>query len=229
MRPVRKKTTFQPAPFDAATLPPRGLPEHLPANERLLWQGAPDWRAMARNVFHVRGLALYFGVILAWCVVSAAMDGQPPMTFALSIAQLLAAAAAPFAIIALYSWLVARTTTYTITSERVVMRLGLALPLTINLPYRKIDSAAVKVARDGSGDISLLLSGSDRLAYLILWPHARPWRTAKAEPTLRAIPDAARVGQILARALAASANLPAPAMADQPAATQGQQQAVPAY
>jgi len=219
---------FATAPFDPATLPPRGLPEHLPKGERLIWQGAPEWRAMVRNVFHVRGIALYFAAIICWCVVAAVMGGEPAVQVALSTARLLAMAAVPIAIIALYAWLVGRTTTYTITSERVVIRLGLALPMTINLPYGKIDSAALKVARDGSGDISLLLAGADRLAYLILWPHARPWRMARTEPTLRAIPEAVRVGQLLARALAASADMAAPALADQPATVQGQHQAVPA-
>ncbi len=196
--------------------------------ERLLWQGAPDWRAMARDVFHIRGLAAYFAVIVGWCSVSAAMAGTPPLEVALSTARLLALAAVPLALIALYAWMVGRATTYTITSARVVIRLGLALPMTINLPYRKIDSAALKLGRDGFGDISLLLNTGDRLAYMVLWPHARPWRMARAEPTLRAIPDAARVGQLLARALAASADMPAPALAEQPAAAQGQPEAVPA-
>ena len=46
--------------FEAAP----GLPEPLPAGERILWQGAPDWRALAVHVFHVRKLAAYFAGIL---------------------------------------------------------------------------------------------------------------------------------------------------------------------
>ena len=66
--------------------------------------------------------------------------------------------------------------------------------------------------KDGTGDIALQLGKGDRVAYLILWPHARPWRLAKAEPMLRAIPHADRVAQVLARALAAAADAPAPAL-----------------
>ena len=44
--------------------PAYGLPERLPANERILWQGSPDWRTLARRVFFVRTLALYFLAIL---------------------------------------------------------------------------------------------------------------------------------------------------------------------
>ena len=36
--------------FEAAL----GLPEPLPRGERLLWQGAPDWRVMAREAMHLR-------------------------------------------------------------------------------------------------------------------------------------------------------------------------------
>jgi len=58
------------------------------------------------------------------------------------------------------------------------------------------------VYADGTGDIPLTMIGADRIAYLNLWPHARPWRIARPEPMLRAIPDAARVGEILSGALA---------------------------
>ena len=189
----------------------RGLPERLPEGERLLWQGAPDWRRLARNVFHIRGLALYFGAIIAYCLVAAAMDGTPLQDAALSTAKLAGAALAPIAFLTAYAWLVGRSTVYTITNQRVVMHFGLTLPMTINLPFRKIESAALKPSANGFGDISLLLNSADKLAYLVLWPHARPWRLARAEPTLRAIADAGRVGQVLARALAASADMPAPA------------------
>ncbi len=189
----------------------RGLPERLPEGERLLWQGAPDWRRMALNVFHIRGLALYFGAIIAYCLAAAAMDGTPLQDAALSTAKLAGAALVPIGFLTAYAWLVGRSTTYTITDQRVVMQFGLALPMTINLPFRKIESAELKLRANGFGDISLLLNSADRLAYLVLWPHARPWRLGQAEPTFRAVPDVGRVGQLLARALAASADMPVPA------------------
>jgi len=189
----------------------RGLPERLPEGERLLWQGAPDWRRLAQDAFHVRGLAVYFGAIVAYCLASAIIDGKPPHDVAASTAMLAGAATLPIGFLAVYSWLVGRSTVYTVTDRRVVIQLGIALPMTINLPFRKIETAALKSRANGAGDISLLLNPGDKLAYLVLWPHARPWRLARAEPMLRAIPDAARVGQLLARALAASADMPAPA------------------
>ena len=52
-----------------------GLPERLPAGERLLWQGAPAWRELARRAFHLDKLALYFGVILALRATVVVADG----------------------------------------------------------------------------------------------------------------------------------------------------------
>ena len=195
---------------------PHGLPGRLPAGERVLWQGAPDWRAMARHVFRIRWLAAYVVAVLGWSLaggVGAGGVGQDAMP----LLQLAGACALPPVLVLAYSLLVARCTAYTITDARVVVRLGTAFPMTVNLPFSRIETAAIKLNKDGSGDISLSLAGGNRLSFVVLWPHARPWRLSRPEPSLRAVPDAARVGQILGRALAASANMPAPALVEQDA------------
>ncbi|MBC7799835.1 MAG: PH domain-containing protein [Gemmatimonadaceae bacterium] len=194
---------------DAARMP-RGLPERLPDGERLLWQGAPEWQTLARHLFNVRILAVYFAVIVTACVVLDVMDGAPAAAIALSTAKLVGAALGAMGFLALYAWMISKATVYTITSRRVVLKIGLAVPLTINLPFQKIESAELKLRSNGFGDVSLLLNSTERLAYFVAWPHARPWRMKRAEPTLRCIPEAAKVGQILARALAASAGMAAP-------------------
>ena len=190
---------------DGRTLvPPRGLPEQLPPGERRLWQGAPGWRALARRAFHVRGLAAYFGVLLAWSAMSSLADGTPAAEAALFTALMVPVALVPILLLTLYAWLVGRSTTYTLTNRRVVIRLGLALPMTINLPFSQVEAASMRLNGDGSGDVCLRLHASNRIAYLVLWPHARPWRLARSEPMLRAVPDAVRVGELLAEALADS-------------------------
>ena len=88
------------------------------------------------------------------------------------------------------AWLTARTTAYTLTDQRVVMRIGIVLTLTFNLPLKRIETAGLLLTGKGFGDIPLALSGGDRIGWLNLWPHARPWRIAKPEPMLRCIPDA---------------------------------------
>ena len=184
--------------------PIRGLPRRLPEGEELLWQGAPDWRKAASSVFRVRVIALYFALLLAWGAGSALLEGHGFAGAAQSFIWVVPMSLVALGILTLLAWLTGKTTVYTITSKRVVMRIGIALPITINFPFKIISSAAVKADADGFGDIPLKLSTKDKLAYLILWPHARPWRFASPEPMMRAVPQAQRVAAILAGALAAA-------------------------
>jgi len=183
--------------------PIRGLPEVPPEGERILWQGAPNWRGIARRVFHTRKIALYCGILLGWRGVSALYDGQSIEAAALAVLWLTPLALAAVGIFALIAWLIGRTTVYTITTKRVVMRFGIALPITLNVPFTVVEAAGLKTFADDSGDIPLTLNGGERIAYLILWPHVRPWRIKEPQPMLRSIPAAADVAEILARALTA--------------------------
>ncbi len=179
-----------------------GLPEPLPPGERILWQGRPDWRVLARTAFHVRKVAVYFGVLMAWRVASQMYDGHALGDALAASARLLPLALAAVGLLALLAWASARTTLYTITSRRVVMRIGIALPITLNVPFRIIEAAGLRRRARGTGDLALTLDGPGRVAFLHLWPHARPWRIARPQPMLRAVPDAAEVAAILAPAIA---------------------------
>ncbi len=194
---------------------PGGLPGLLPAGERVLWQGRPSWRTLARRGFHLRKLAVYLFVLLAWYVATTFTSQHSVADAILSSLRMTGVAVTPLALVCLYAWISARSTLYTITNRRVMMKIGIAMPITFNIPYAKIDAAGVKVWPNGHGDIALTLLRSERMAYLILWPHARPWRMAHVEPMLRCIPNAGAVGRILGCALAAHATPKAPA---QPAA-----------
>lgn len=189
---------------DFAVEPIPGLPELPPEGEHILWQGAPCWYALARYAFHTRKIAIYAGLLLAWHGTAAVYDGATLGAALTGVAGALPLALAAIGIPSLLAWLTARSTIYTITNKRVVIRGGVALPLTVNLPFTKIDTAALKLRRDGSGDIPLALKGKDRIAYLALWPNVRPWRLARPEPMLRSLPDAEEVAPLLARALIAA-------------------------
>jgi hypothetical protein len=131
------------------------------------------------------------------------------MEIALSAVRLAALGVVAVALLTLFAYLVARTTLYTVTTRRVVIRFGIALPMTIQVAYPMIESAGVTVWSNGAGDVAITLLPTQRIGYLILWPHARPWKFTKAQPSFRSIKDAAAVSQILGRALAASASQPA--------------------
>jgi hypothetical protein len=178
------------------------LPAALPAGERILWQGAPQWRALARNALHLRGLALYFGLIVAWVCMNAIAHGEAASAVAFDTGRAALAACLPLALGLVYAWLAARASAYTITNRRVVIRMGLAVPLTLNLPYARIDSADLAMKSDGTGDLALKpAAGSKGLGWFIMWPHTRPWHYGQAQPTLRGLADAATAGKILAQAL----------------------------
>jgi hypothetical protein len=204
----------------------RGLPEPLPAGERVLWQGSPRWQTLWRRAFHARGMAIYFGLIVAWCAISSIAKGVPVEAIAISTAKLTGLSLVPIALGALYCWGLQRTTIYTITSRRVVMSFGIALPMSFNLPFTRIEAAGLKTNPDGTGDIPLRLLAGEKMAYFVAWPHARPWRMARTEPMLRCIPDADGAAAILARALAA--NLAATAAFTAMSADRRPAQAVPA-
>ena len=184
-----------------ALKPRRGLPSRLPPGERLLWQGAPSWWSVAKHIFHVRGMAGYLGAVLAWTIGSGVYYGT--LTPGLA-ARYVAVTLVPVVLALAYAWMVGRVTVYTITDRRVVLKIGMILPMSFNLPYARIEGASIKQRSSGTGDISLLLNAGDRLAYLVLWPHVRPWRAKRSEPSFRCVPDVERVGKILAQALTAS-------------------------
>ena len=181
--------------------PVPGLPEDLPEGERILWQGAPRWRALARRAFHVRKLVVYFTLLLGVLIVMELTAGGSFGDAMLGAGWLVALAHVSIGLLVLLAWAMSRATLYTITNRRVVLRFGVAIPITINLPFRRIAAASLREYPDGTGDIPLTMSSEARLSYLVLWPHARPWHFAPPEPMLRAIPDAARVAGILTAAV----------------------------
>jgi hypothetical protein len=95
------------------------------------------------------------------------------------------------------AWLSASSTLYTLTNKRVVMRIGIVLTLTFNLPYKRIAGASIKPYAKGLGDIALALHPEDRIGWAHLWPHQRAWYITHPQPTLRCVPEADQVGQQL--------------------------------
>jgi Bacterial PH domain len=182
------------------------LPGPLPAGEAILWRGRPQWRGLALRAFHVRMVAIYFVLLGVWRVASDLLADDKLAATATVVLWLLVPCAAACSVLLLLAWLSSRTTQYTITTRRVIMQFGIALPITLNLPFTTIGAAALRSYPDGSGDIPLTIAGKDRAAYLMLWPHVRPWRATRTEPMLRGVADARHVSEILARAVVDAAD-----------------------
>jgi hypothetical protein len=202
--------------------PQRGLPELLPADETLLWQGSPEWRSLALRAFHLRKLALYFAALLLLRGSFALADSGNALVALRSVAILAPLAIIALGLVALLAWLSARTAVYTITTRRVVMRVGIVLTMTYNLPFKRIVGAGLLAHKDGSGDLPLQLKSGDRIALLHLWPHSRPWHFAQPEPMLRCIPQAAVAARQLAQAWAQATGQSATPEAREPAALRPQ-------
>ncbi|MFM7786457.1 MAG: photosynthetic complex putative assembly protein PuhB [Gammaproteobacteria bacterium] len=184
--------------------PIRGLPELPPAGEQILWQGEPQWGLLARRVFHVRKVAAYFAAIVLFQVGSGVASGTPLSEIVQGSSWVAALGLAGIGILTLLAWLYARTTVYTLTSHRVVLRFGVALPMIVNIPWSRIASADLVRFRDGSGEIALTPAPGERLSYMLLWPHARPWRFTPVQPTLRGLQDPETVAARIANAVRTS-------------------------
>lgn len=187
--------------------PIRGLPEMLPEGERILWQGAPDWWALSRDALKVKWVAAYFVALFGWRATVAGADMPATQAMAASSFYLVLGAITCGMLMAV-GWAQARSAVYTITDQRVILRIGAALTMTLQFPFSWIGAADLVTRPDGSGTIALRTLGETRFSYLLLWPHLRPWRMARTQPALRCIPDAAAIARLLGEAVAESGVAP---------------------
>jgi hypothetical protein len=195
---------------DFQTEPVRGLPEDLPEGETILWQGQPNWWALTKESLSFWWVAGYFAFLFAWRTISGAaseswIDSATAASFFLVLGTIVCG------LLVIMGVIQAKSTMYTVTNKRVAMRIGAALTLTLNLPFRQIVNASLGLRRDGTGTIALELNddgGSFRLSYLNTWPHVRPWKMKDTQPALRCIPEAAKVAEILSEAAATAVSQP---------------------
>jgi hypothetical protein len=183
--------------YEAEPIP--GLPGLPPKGEKVLWQGSPDWRVLARTAFHTRTVAIYFGVLVALALVNLVRTGSTTGVIITGCMGVFV-----YALLNAIAWGTARSTIYTLTDRRIVLRIGMALPKCINLPLSLVGSVGLNRHADGSGDLPVKLTARQPLGYVVLWPHARPWQLKEPEPMLRAVPEVDRVAALIARACLAA-------------------------
>lgn len=210
--------------------PVRGLPGHLPEGERMLWQGSPEWWPIARSVLHVRGVSVYFLLIMAWAGISVAR-GEGVIRGITAAAWVVPVALVALGILCGLGWWIARTTIYTLTDKRLVLRYGIALPMAVNVPFSKVESVSMSVDANGTGNIAFDIGARPSIGYFKMWPHARPWWLSRTQPMIRGIRDPHRIADLLkeplARTLGASAAVSlVKAGNERPSPAQGQGQPV---
>ncbi len=189
--------------------PQYGLPERLPGGEKIVWQVSPDVAALAKDAFHFRTLIFYFAVLWVARVAPEISAGAGLMQLLISLKWL-----APLTLLCLASvwalaWMTARTTVYTLTNKRLVMRLGIVLTVTFNLPLTRIASADLRKRAGSFGDIAVELAGNDHIAWVHLWPSVRPWRIARPQPMVRSVAQAAVLAAQLSEVWAAQTGIAA--------------------
>ena len=183
------------------------LPADIPAGERILWHGRPRWLSLARRAYRADFIAAYFVALTVWSVWAAIDAGW--LAAAVAGAKTLGLGAGALAIIGALSYFSARTTLYVVTSRRLVFKVGIALPVFINIPFKEIRSAAARVFSDGTGEIPLTLKKGRRIGYFVLWPSARSLHVLRPQPCMRCVADAANVAATLAAALREASGQPA--------------------
>lgn len=184
--------------------PIAGLPAPLPPGEKLLWQGSPTWSATASRVLHIRAVGIYFVAIVVLRLIAGRWSGQDWHTIGVSMAWLAVLGMSIVAFLAWVAQMIAHGTVYSVTSRRIVMRFGIVVPITLNIPFAIVRSAGLKTYADGTGDIPIQIGGNGRIAYPHLWPHARPWVVRNPQPMLRGVSQAVSAAGILAVALGRS-------------------------
>ena len=166
-------------------------------------RGARPGAPLARDVVHVGWLAGYIALLLIWHAADNRAAGLGSGETLLAGIPLTVLSLIVLGACAGFAWAVARTTTYTVTTERVILRYGIALTASLSIPLRKVAALSIAVHGDGTGDLLLQVKPGTRMGFLKLWPHVRPWRFRQAQPMLRGVPGVADVAAKLSQATAA--------------------------
>ncbi|MHB2205761.1 photosynthetic complex putative assembly protein PuhB [Methylobacterium sp. CM6257] len=187
---------------------PRPVGFRLEPGERMLWQGHPEMPALRRHLLKVRWLAAYFAGLLAWklVLIACVRGAQPPEVF--DAAALLVQGTVLMGIVTYFAWVLARSTTYTLTDLRLVICHGIALPATVDIPLRAVRSVAVRIRTDGTGGVALAVQDGAGIGYSKLWPHVQGLSLSCPVPMLRGLRDAAVLSTRLARQLDTKLPLP---------------------
>ena len=201
--PTSKGESVQGATTDGAL----SLSENLPNGEKLIWQGHPERRALATRAMYLKYIAFYLVVLIAARTGYLIMDGEPVATWSgMLVWQVLASAFVMLLIVGLAA-VYSRTTRYSLTNERLIIKTGAAITIHINLPLQQITAADLREYSDGTGDITLQVSRAEKLYWLLLWPNVRSWWIRPLRPVLKGLRDAQAVAHLLVKEVGEQGNI----------------------
>jgi hypothetical protein len=166
-----------------------GIAEPLPNGETVLWSGRPAAFPFARQLFKLEWVAAWFAGLALWRGIEAWQDGAGLYgAFLRGLGQLPLAAAA-LLLLAGLGMAMARSTTYALTHRRIVFNVGVALPITFNLPLRYIDGAALRRRGGFGNELVLTLIPGSTIATFALWPNIRSSLDREVHPVMRNVPE----------------------------------------
>ena len=201
--PTSRGESVQEAAPDGAL----GLSENLPNGEQLVWQGQPERRALATRAMYLKYIAFYLVALIAARTGYLILDGESVATWSgMLVWQVLASAFVMLLIVGLAA-VYSRTTRYSLTNERLIIKTGAAITIHINLPLQQIIGADLREYSDDTGDITLQVSQADKLYWLLMWPNVRSWWVRPLRPVLRGLKDAPTVAHLLAGEVGKHANI----------------------
>ena len=191
--PTSRGESVQEAAPDGAL----SLSENLPNGEQLVWQGQPERRALATRAMYLKYIAFYLVALIAARTGYLILDGESVATWSgMLVWQVLASAFVMLLIVGLAA-VYSRTTRYSLTNERLIIKTGAAITIHINLPLQQIIAADLREYSDGTGDITLQVSRAEKLYWLLIWPNVRSWWIRPLRPVLRGLKDAQAVAHLL--------------------------------
>ncbi len=185
--------------------PVPGLPGRLPDGEFIVWQGHPAFKIVMTRLLRARWIAIYFAAAALWSVAVGVNNSEGLWQLLGRLTFIIVAAIIFFGLLALYARAVAKTSLYTLTNKRLVMRVGIAISASFNLPFKQIAGADFRVGKDGSGDVALTLKSGHGLSGSVFFPHQRGGLWRKLSPQMICLPDAKSVAEKLAQQLRAYA------------------------
>ncbi|MEM6819470.1 MAG: photosynthetic complex putative assembly protein PuhB [Pseudomonadota bacterium] len=175
--------------------------DDVQVGERVLWQGGPAPSLLARYALHVRKVAVYFALLIAWRAGNTLYGGGTWSDAAETSATTLLLGITLGLMLWVYARWAERATTYTITDKRVAIRGGVALQITVSVPIEKIESVGLIPRGETGGDIILHTARDARVAYFVLWPSVQPFRYVHPRPMLRCLDDARAAASALKDAI----------------------------
>jgi len=183
-----------------------GVAEPLPAGEHILWSGKPDMWKFTRRMMRLNWVLAWFAGLACLRAFNAYSAGGDGLSMLSAAAGQLPLAVFALALLSALGIAMARSTSYVISEKRLVFQVGVALPITFNVPLRFIDGAAVRMHSSLSGDVILTLRQGAHVKALALWPHSQGWGKDAVQPVMRDLSVLAleELKPILAQALLAS-------------------------